>query len=100
MKNRDELIKLGLEGFKADEVMLLEQKMMEGAMTFQYRKKDGTIRNAVGTLSRRLMKQEDGTLWEPKGEARPDVPQWFKYFDLDEKGWRQFDVTKLIAVGR
>lgn len=100
MKQREELITLGLEGFKADEVMLLEQKMMEGAMTFQYRKKDGTIRNAVGTLSRRLMKQEDGTLWEPKGETKPDVPQWFKYFDLDAKSWRQFDVTQLIAVGR
>lgn len=100
MKQREELIQLGLEGFKADEVMLLEQKMMEGAMTFQYRKKDGTIRNAVGTLSRRLMKQEDGTLWEPKGEAKPVAPQWFKYFDLDAHGWRQFDVSQLIAVGR
>lgn len=100
MKQREELIALGLEGFKADEVMLLEQKMMEGAMTFQYRKKDGTIRNAVGTLSRRLMKLEDGTFWIPKGEAKPVAPQWFKYFDLDAHGWRQFDVTQLIAVGR
>jgi hypothetical protein len=46
------------------------------------------------------MKQEDGTLWEPKGEAKPVAPQWFKYFDLDAHGWRQFDVSQLIAVGR
>ena len=98
MKKKDQLIQLGLEGFKADEVMLLEEKMLEGAMTFQYRKKDGSIRNAVGTLSRRLMKLADGTLWEPKGEPKPDVAQWFRYFDLDAQGWRQFDVTQLIAV--
>ena len=100
MKTKEQLINLGLTEAKTSEVMLLESKMLECAMTFQYRKKDGTIRNAVGTLSRSLMRLEDGTLWEPKGEAKPIAPQWFRYFDLDAKGWRQFDVAQLIAVGR
>lgn len=72
MKTREELVQLGIEGFKADEIMLLQEKMMEQAVKFQFKKKDGSIRDALGTLCRSLMRQEDGTLWEPKGEAKPE----------------------------
>ena len=98
MKTREELVNLGLEGYKADEVMMLQEKMLEGAVAFQYRKKDGSTRNAVGTLFRDLMKMADGTMWSPKGEERPADPKWFKYFDCDAGGWRQFSVFELLAV--
>lgn len=98
MKTKDQLVSLGLTEMKADEVMYLEQKMLEGAVAFQFKKKDGTVRNAVGTLCRRLMKLADNTFWEPKGPAKPECPSIVKYFDCDKKEWRSFSVTSLIAV--
>ena len=100
MKTRESLISLGLSEKKADEVMMLESKMLEQAVKFAYTKKDGTRREAEGTLDPKKMIMENGEPWTPKGEAKPVAPQWFKYFDLDAHGWRQFDVTQLIAVGR
>lgn len=100
MKTKEQLVSLGLTNMKADEIMLLESKMMETAICFQYRKKDGSVRNAVGTLCRSLMKLPDGSLWKPKGDATPESAEWVRYFDMDQKGWRQFSVFQLIAVGR
>lgn len=98
MKTKDQLVNLGLSDFKADEVMLLESKMMEQAVKFQFTKKDGSVRDAVGTLNRALMVQEDGTLWEPTGEAKPDVPSLMKFWDCVAKGWKCFTCANLVAV--
>lgn len=98
MKNREELIMLGLEEFKADEVMLLESKMLETAVRFRFTKKDGSLREAVGTLVREKMIQEDGKVWEPVGESRPEVPTLVKYWDLTVQAWRSFNVFNLVAV--
>lgn len=97
MKTKKELVSLGLTKKTADEIMMLESEMLKNAVKFQYRKKDGTIRDAVGTLDRSKMMLEDGTLWEPKGEAKPDVPKLLKYWDLVQMGWRCFDVTNFVA---
>ena len=98
MKTKDQLIKLGLEEFKADEIMLLQSKMMEQAVKFQFKKKDGSIRDALGTLKRALMKQEDGSLWEPKGEGKPEPDTVIRYFDLEKGMWRCFTVTDFIGL--
>lgn len=98
MKTKDQLIKLGLEEFKADKIMLLQSKMMEQAVKFQFKKKDGSIRDALGTLKRALMKQEDGSLWEPKGEGKPEPETVIRYFDLEKGMWRCFTVTDFIGL--
>lgn len=98
MKTREELIMLGLEGVKVDEVMLLESKMMENAVKFSYTKKDGSLREAVGTLDREKMDMGDGTLWEPVGKGLPEKPEFVRYWDLQSMGWRQFNVFNLVAV--
>ena len=98
MKKREDLIRIGLEESKADEVMLLESKMLEQAVKFQYRKKDGTIRDAEGTLDRSKMDLGDGTLWEPVGNGLPEKPEWVRYWDLKSMGWRQFNVFNLVVV--
>ena len=98
MKTKEQLVSIGLDEIKADEVMLLESKMLETAVRFQFKKKDGTTREAVGTLVREKMVQEDGKLWEPVGEAKPDVPTLVKYWDLTVQSWRCFNVFNLIAV--
>ncbi len=98
MKTKKDLVSLGLTEIKADEVMLLESKMLEQAVKFQYRKKDGTIRDAEGTLDRSKMVQEDGTLWTPKGEPKPEVVESLRYWDLGKRMWRDMKVLNLIAV--
>lgn len=98
MKTKEQLVSLGLEGFKADEVMILQEKMLEQAVKFSYRKKDGTIRDAEGTLDRSKMDLGDGTLWEPVGNGLPEKPEFVRYWDLKSMGWRQFNVFNLVAV--
>lgn len=98
MKTKDQLIQLGIDGFKADEIMLLQSKMMEQAVKFQFKKKDGSIRDAVGTLCRSLMKQEDGTLWEPKGEAKPEPASIVRFFDCENGAWRCFTCADFIKL--
>ena len=98
MKTKEAMVKLGLDEFKADEIMLLESKMLETAVRFQFKKKDGSLREAVGTLRREKMVQEDGTLWEPVGEPKPESPVFVKYWDLTVPGWRQFNIFNLVAV--
>ena len=89
---------LGLTEKKADEIMLLESKMLEQAVKFQYKKKDGSLRDAEGTLDRSKMIMENGEPWTPKGEVKPYAPIWFRYFDLGAKDWRQFNVLNFVAV--
>ena len=98
MKTKAQLIKLGLSEKKADEVMLLESKMLEQAVKFQFRKKDGTIRDAEGTLDRSKMVMENGKLWEPKGEPKPEVVESLRYWDLGKRMWREMKVMNLVAV--
>lgn len=98
MKTKEQLVSLGLTEIKADEVMLLESKMLEQAVRFQYRKKDGSVRDAFGTLVRERMKQADGTIWKPKGEGKPEPAGVIRYFDLDKGMWRCFTVTDFIGI--
>lgn len=98
MKQKVNLVSLGLTEKEAENVMLLESKMMERAVKFQYRKKDGTIREAVGTLRRDLMKLKDGSLWEPKGDPKPEDATRIDYFDIEAQWWRQFAVANLVSV--
>ena len=98
MKTKDQLIQLGIDGFKADEIMLLQDKMMEQAVKFQFKKKDNSIRDAVGTLCRSLMIQGDGTMWEPKGEAKPEPASIVRFFDCENGAWRSFTCTDFIKL--
>lgn len=98
MKTKDQLVTIGLSEKQADDVMLLESKMLETAVRFQFKKKDGSLREAVGTLVRKKMIRPDGSVWEPVGEARPDVPTLVKYWDLTVQDWRSFNVFNLVAV--
>ena len=99
MKTKDQLVKLGLDEMQADKVMLLESEMFNRAVAFSFKKKDNSIREAVGTLDRSRMIQPDGKLWEPKGAERmPEQDLFVKFWDCQKLAWRQFNVFNLIAV--
>ena len=98
MKSKVELANLGLAEKEADKVMLLESEMLKAAVKFQFRKKDNSIRTANGTLVKEKMIQEDGSIWRPIGEARPELVNIIRFWDLDARAWRCFDITRLIKV--
>lgn len=98
MKQKVNLVSLGLTEKEAENVITLESKMLEQAVKFSYKKKDGTVRQAVGTLRRDLMKLKDGSLWEPKGDPKPENTEKIDYFDIEAQWWRQFSVQNLVAV--
>ena len=98
MKTREQLVNLGIEGFKADEIMVLQEKMMEQAVKFQFRKKDGSVRDANGTRNLKMMVQEDGKQYEFKTAGKPECPTTLGYWDLDKKAWRSFVLTSFIGI--
>jgi len=60
---------------------------------FEYKKKNGDIRTAHGTLNIDLMGEENA----PKGTSDYKVPDnTIRYYDTDSKGWRSFLVENFI----
>lgn len=98
MKTKEQLVSLGLTEIKADEVMLLESKMLEQAVKFQFKKKSGEVRDAVGTRNLEMMIQEDGKRYEFKTAGKPECPTTMGYWDLEKKAWRSFVLTSFIGL--
>lgn len=98
MKTKEQLVSLGLTEIKADEVMLLESEMLKMAVKFQFRKKSGEVRDAVGTRNLEMMIQEDGKRYEFKTEGKPECPTTLGYWDLEKKAWRSFVLTSFIGL--
>lgn len=73
-------------------VEALVKNLTEGSVAFQYRKTDGSIRNAVGTLNGDLMPET-----ESKKTVSTDGPS-INYYDLESKAWRQFKRDNLITA--
>ena len=68
-----------------------------GKVTFEYYKKDGTVRRARGTLCKGVSKDFDH--YEYKTEQKKENPFGvFKYFDLDAMGFRTFSVSNLVRI--
>ena len=73
----------------------LRQALKKGIVRFSYFKKDGSLREAVGT--RNLNKAE-----EKIGCAIPtpktDQVNENAYFDLDKKAWRSFIPETVVSI--
>ena len=73
----------------------LRQMMQNGAVTFQYKKKDGSTRTATGTLCESIIVEDGGSM--PKGTGV--IPQdTFPYWDLNSNGWRCFKTEYFISI--
>ena len=74
----------------------LRKALSKGVATFSYVKKDGSIREACGTLCEVIIPKED---W-PKETICDRLPNFsvFNYYDIDKHEWRCFRVTDFIAV--
>ena len=73
-------------------------KLSTGVWRFSYFKKEGSIRQARGTLCMDLIPEEH----HPKSlssapDVRPENYGTFNYYDLDAAGWRSFRLDLFIG---
>lgn len=71
----------------------LRDLMKKGTVKFQYVKKDGSIRTAVGTLRSDLITQKPAG-----GECYPRRQGYTPYFDVEKDAFRVFAESKLLGV--
>lgn len=69
-------------------IIKLKTKMQTKVVEFQYRKVDGSIRKAYGTLKESLLPETKGA-----GSASPKV---MVYFDMEKQGYRSCRIENLI----
>ena len=70
-----------------------KKALHDGKVKFSYTKKDGSIRDAVGTLNIDVMGKEN----EPKGTGYEITDSNIRYYDLNSEGWRSFIIDNLIS---
>ncbi|WP_036691714.1 SH3 beta-barrel fold-containing protein [Pedobacter glucosidilyticus] len=69
-------------------IIKLKYKMLKGVVEFAYKKVDGSIRTAVGTL------HAPHVNYEFKGQ--PSSNKTMAYFDLEQGSFRSFKIENLI----
>lgn len=67
-------------------------KLKAGRLSFSFRKGNGEIRPAIGTLSSDLFS------YKTKGEARKYNPDVIAYYDLKVEAFRAFRIERLLEV--
>lgn len=71
----------------------LLQRMRGGAAKFRYYKADGSLREAIGTLSPAIIPADK----MPKGGTNPAAQYgYIAYFDVERQDWRQFLAKNLL----
>ena len=71
----------------------LHEMLCKGEVKFQFTKKDGTVRTAVGTLKSDLITRKP-----TGGENKVEGAGYTTYFDLEKDAFRCFAESKLIGV--
>lgn len=77
---------------KAWQVFKLKAQMMKGIVRFYFRKVDGTIREAYGTLRTDLMPEIKGE----DSRRKNDTVQ--TYFDTERQEFRCFKLANLVTL--
>lgn len=75
----------------------LLQEMSNGIVVFCYYKKDGSIRDAVGTTSPRIIPDRAKPISIPESGTK-QVFAAHAYFDIMTGNWRSFSAGSLIGV--
>ena len=71
----------------------LHEMLCKGTVKFQFTKKDGSVRTAVGTLKSDLITRKPAG-----GENKVEKAGYTTYFDIEKDAFRCFAESKLIGV--
>ncbi|NDV78757.1 SH3 beta-barrel fold-containing protein [Dysgonomonas sp. 511] len=74
-------------------IEVLQFKLMNGTAHFLYKKKDGSIREAWGTLLERVVNSTTNGYGVPRKYYNCQA-----YFDIELQVWRSFRYENLIAI--
>ena len=66
-------------------------KLKKGVAYFTFRKTDGTLRPAIGTLN------GSNYQYESKGSDRPKNPSLVTYWDIEARAFRSFRIENFIS---
>ena len=66
-------------------------QLKETVLYFRYRKSNGAIREAKGTLNTNYFQ------FTPKGTGNAPKPDVIKYFDLEKQAFRSFRIERLVS---
>lgn len=69
-----------------------ENNLYAGPTSFSFRKANGEIREAFGTLNGGFFN------YEYKGAEKVHQPLVQRYFDFDRGGWRSYRIDRLVAI--
>ena len=69
----------------------------EGVTHFWFRKSDGSLRSAYGTLNMTLIERHNGVPEEEERSGRP-FSGAVSYFDLEKDAWRSFKADAVQEV--
>jgi len=92
------------EGYRRTKAFVLAHKARTvlgllglGVVTFEYEKKDSTMRRARGTLCKGVCRAYDDYVVKGRKKTEPKLGM-FSYWDLDANGFRSFDIRKDIKI--
>lgn len=71
----------------------LHEMLCKGKVKFQFTKKDGLVRTAVGTLKSSMITNKPSG-----GQNKVKDAGYTSYFDIEKDAWRCFAESKLIGV--
>ena len=77
----------------------LLENLGKGKVCFQYRKQDGTLREAYGTLRRGIDTEFDAYVYKDDVKTNQNAESLnFTYWDLKKKGFRTFSAARLVKI--
>jgi hypothetical protein len=80
---------------KIDKVHI-QKLLFEGPALVAFTKKDGSLRKMKCTLAKHLLPLSENTAAE--GTARVENDNLVKTYDLENQGWRSFNVSNVISI--
>ena len=82
----------GLDKIKDTNIQNFKNELHKGIVEFKYKKKDGSIRDAKGTLNINIMGNENA----PTSSGHNVSDTNIRYYDLNSNGWRSFIYNNLL----
>lgn len=70
----------------------LVTKLTEGSVSFKYRKANGDVRSAKGTLNADLIPEGD------RSDTILTEGEVVTYYDLESNGWRRFNRSAIVTA--
>lgn len=72
----------------------LEKELSKGVRIFEYRKVDGSVRKAIGTLNSKILESAVGRKSKSSASRNVDVTL---YFDMEAQAFRSFRTSNFIG---